>query len=104
MATQPNPRPYSRSRPPSEAALKVKSLLSRYPHLDEQELTALVEVFPHLAILDYGLMTGDEALSDKLKAFERDHKRRLKAPLSSILAVIAVPAVMAVVVLWWMLV
>jgi hypothetical protein len=78
-------------------------LLRRYPNLSEEELATLINLFPHLRILDVGLMTCDERLSEKLDAFHRDHGRKLKTPVSSLIAFLAVPGIIALGLLWWAL-
>jgi hypothetical protein len=99
MATQ----SYVRSRPPSEMTVRAEALLKRYPNLSEHELATLIDIFPRLRILDLGLMTCDERLSEKLDAFHRDHGRKLKAPVSSLIAFLAVPGIIALGLLWWAL-
>jgi len=100
VATQLSPR----SRPLSEAALTVESLLSRYPALDARELDTLIETFPRLAILDVGLLSADDRLGPRLDAFQRDHRKRLKPPLGTRMAVwamlAALPVAAATGVLW----
>src|SRR3546814_12877567 len=74
---------HSRSREPSEMAVRAEALLSRYPDLSEPELASLIHTFPHLPILDVGLMTADDRLSETLEAFHRDHAHQHRAPVSS---------------------
>ena len=95
--------PYSRARPRSETTLRVESLLDRYPNLSEQELAELINLFPSLGILDQALMTSDDRLSAKLASFDRDHGKKLKTPLSSLIAFLAVPVIFAAVTLWFVL-
>jgi hypothetical protein len=85
--------------------IKAEALLSRYPNLSEQELATLINIFPHLRILDVGLMTADDQLSENLAAFRRDHGNKLKTPASSLIALafLAVPAIVALGALWWFL-
>lgn len=94
---------YSRSREPSEMAVKAEALLSRYPDLDEQELADLIHMFPYLPILDVGLMTADDRLSEKLEAFHRDHGHKIRAPVSSLMLFLIFPAMLAIGTLWWLL-
>src|SRR3546814_20491361 len=75
---------HSRSREPSEMAVRAEALLSRYPDLSEPELASLIHTFPYLPILDVGLMTADDRLSEKLEAFHRNHGHKLRAPASSL--------------------
>lgn len=95
--------PYSRARPRSGTTLRVESLLGRYPNLSEQELAEMINLFPTLSILDHALMTADGGLSSKLAEFERDHGKKLKSPLSSLIAFLAVPAIFAAITLWFVL-
>ena len=100
MATQ----IYERSRPPSETTVKAEALLMRYPNLSEVELATLINLFPYIRILDLGLMTSDEHLSGKLDAFHRDHGKKLRTPISSLIAFLAVPTIILVGgLLWWAL-
>ena len=86
---------YVRTRPSSETMAEVESLLSRYPNLSEIELATLINLFPTLRILEVGLMTADDRLSRKFEAFHRDHGRKLKIPMSSLIAFFAIPATVA---------
>ena len=99
MASQINPR----SRP-SETGLRVEALLDRYPDISDREVAELVSLFPSLPILDLGLMTADDRLSEKLIAFHRDHGSKLKTPLSSLIMFLTFPAIVAIFALWWALV
>jgi hypothetical protein len=95
---------HERSRPPSETTVQAKTLLSRYPNLSEVELAKLINLFPYIRILDLGLMTSDERLAGKLQAFHRDHGKKLKTPISSLVAFMAVPMIIVVGgLLWWAL-
>lgn len=100
MATQ----IHDRSRPPSETTVTAEALLMRYPNLSEEELATLINLFPYIRILDLGLMTADDRLAKKLDAFHRDHGNRLTAPISSLIAFLAVPAIIILGgFLWWLL-
>lgn len=100
MATQ----IYERSRPPSETTVKAEALLMRYPNLTEEELATLINLFPYIRILDLGLMTSDDRLAGKLDAFHNDHGKKLRTPISSLIAFLAVPAILVVAgLLWWAL-
>ena len=95
---------YRRSRPPSETTATAEALLLRYPNLSEEELATLINLFPYIRILDLGLMTSDEHLSGKLEAFQRDQGKKLKTPISSLIAFLAVPTIILVGgFLWWAL-
>ena len=100
MATQ----SYARSRSPSETTVKAEALLARYPNLSDVELATLINLFPYIRILDLGLMTSDDRLAPRLDAFHRDHGKKLKAPISSLIAFLAVPTILVVAgLLWWAL-
>ncbi len=103
MATRYSRQYYSRSRQPSATALRVETLLSRYPDLREQELAELIDLFPFLPMLDLGLMTADDQLSEKLAEFQRDHGKKLKAPISGLMLFLAFPAMVVIGTLWWVL-
>jgi hypothetical protein len=93
---------YQRSRPPSATTVEAEALLMRYPNLSEAELARLINLFPHIRILDLGLMTCDDRLAGKLDTFRRDHRRKLKAPISSLFVFLAVPIIIIVAgLLWW---
>jgi hypothetical protein len=93
---------FPRSRP-STVAQRTEQLLDRYPNLSEQELAELINLFARLPILDFGLMTADERLSDKLDAFHRAHGGKIRSSLASLAALVAVPLVVVATVLWWTL-
>jgi hypothetical protein len=95
--------PYSRARPRAENTLRVEALLGRYPNLSEQELAELINLFPTLSILDQGLLTADDELSGKLSDFQTDHGRKLRSPLSALIAFLAVPVTFAIFTLWFVL-
>jgi hypothetical protein len=92
---------YVRSRPPSDKMARVEALLGRYPNLSEIELATLINLFPTLRILEVGLMTANDRVSGKFEAFHRDHGKKLKMPMSSLIAFVAVPATVAIGLLWW---
>ena len=95
---------YGRPRPPSETTVKAEALLARYPNLSEEELATLINLFPYIRILDLGLMTSDERLARKLDSFHRDHGNKLKTPISSLIAFLAVPTIIVVGgILWWLI-
>jgi hypothetical protein len=83
--------------------LRVETLISRYPNLSEGELAEIISLFPSLPILDRAIMTADNNLSGKLAAFEQDHHKAFKAPLSSLILFMAVPVVVAIFVAAFML-
>ena len=90
----------SRSRPRTGMAAEVEALVMRYPHLSEEEMDRLVEIYPQLAMLDVALMTSDEAVAPKLDHFVRDNKSRLRTPLSHILWLAALPGAAIAAALW----
>lgn len=95
---------YNRFRPPSETTLEAEALLQRYPNLSEAELATLINLFPYIRILDLGMMTFDDRLAGKLDAFHRDHGDKLRTPISWLIAILAVPAILILTGLsWWML-
>lgn len=99
MATQ----YYSRSRPRSAMGMKAEALLARYPHLSDQELDALVEIFPFLPMADVARLTADERMSGQLAAFHRDHGPSFQSPLASLMWLIAVTALVVAGTFWWVL-
>ena len=100
MATRAFSHTASRSRPPSENALKIGRLLSRYPDLSEPELANLTEAFRYLSIRDHVLLAADDRLLEKLEAFHRDRASERKSPLDS-LALVVLVAILAAGALWW---
>ena len=103
MTAQTYDKTYSPPRTPSEAAIAVERLLSRYPDLGEQELDRLIETMPHLRMADYALITADPRLAEKLKAFDREHWRELKAPFGKARLLITFGAIVTAGVLGWAL-
>jgi hypothetical protein len=92
---------YLRSRGLSETAAKAESLLNRYPDLSEQELASLIRKFKNLPLLDFGLLAADQQLGDKLDEFYRDHRDKLRAPLSGLSWTMALFVVLAIVLFVW---
>ena len=92
---------YSRSRGLSQGAAEAQTLLKRYPDLTEQELASLIRQFKNLPLLDFGLMSADERLGDRLDEFYRDHGDKLRAPLSGLAWAVSLLAVVAIVLLAW---
>ena len=94
---------YDRLRPRSESALRAQVLLDRYPNLSEQQLAELINLLPSLSWLDQGLMTTDERLSDKFADFHLRHGDKLKAGKLDLVVTLAIPVLLAVFALWWVL-
>ncbi len=103
MATYAYSGAYSRSRGPSQLTLDVEKLLRRYPNLSEEELANLIETFPQLSMLDAALLTADDRLAVPLETFHRDHSQRLRRPWPSLIALVAVPAMLLIVLAWGLL-
>jgi hypothetical protein len=103
MASQLAPR----THPLSHAATEAEALLSRYPSLGSRELERLIAIFPNLPILDVGLMSMDANLSDKMERFRRDHADLLEPSAARsivfVLVYLALPVMMTIGLLWWML-
>ncbi|HEU4967355.1 hypothetical protein [Sphingomonas sp.] len=102
MASQPAPR----THPLSHAAAEAEALLRRYPSLGNRELERLIAIFPDLPILDVGLMSMDAELSTKMDRFRYDHADRVEPAARSIMFVLvylALPVMMTIGLLWWML-
>jgi hypothetical protein len=94
---------FPRSREPSAIALRTETLVARYPNLSEIELAELINLMSRLPILDFGLMTADDNLAGKMGAFQRDHGVKVGSQLTAALAVLVVPAVIALGLTWWAL-
>ncbi len=103
MATRAYPAAYSRSCRPSQVTLHVEKLLKRYPNLSEEELASLIETFPQLTMLDAALLTADDRLSSTLEVFHRDQGQKLRTPLPFLGAMVAVPAMLLIVLVYWLL-
>lgn len=99
MATQ----AFLRSREPSAIAARAEILLNRYPNLSEAELAELINLMHRLPVLDLGLMTADDRLSDRLDAFHRDHGDKLGPSLVSMTAFLVVPTALFLGTVWWLL-
>ena len=82
---------------------EVHDLVSRFPHLSEEELNRLIDLYPRLPILEAGLLTADEHLAPKLDAFCEQHGHRIRMPLSHLSVIFAVPAFYLLVVAWLLL-
>jgi hypothetical protein len=84
---------YSRTRPPSVRALRVETLLDRYPRLSGQELAELISLYRALNFLEQELLIADSGLSAKLVAFRRHHGSKLRSGLWSLIMFVSVPLV-----------
>ena len=91
---------YAPSRQPSKAAIEAEHLLARYPHITKRELDRLIWKYPYLPMRELSLMMGDDALSQKISALERDHADKLKAPVSTLVAGLLFVAFVAFALLW----
>ena len=92
---------YNRLRPPTEIAVRAEVLLDRYPNLSEQELAELINLFPHLSLLDQGLLTVDERLSGKLHKFHHEHRATLTPGKVDLVLSLALVTFLAMFALWW---
>lgn len=93
---------YSRSRELSHSAARVETLLNRYPDVSETELETLIRSFARFPLLDFGILAADVKLGTKLDAFYRDHADKLRPPIADVMWALAVPAVIAIaVVFYW---
>jgi hypothetical protein len=90
-------------RPRSGTALRAEALLRRYPDLSERHLAELITLYPRLRLLDRGLIAADDRLASRLADFHRDHGSKLRASASLRVALVAVPAALAVAAQWWLL-
>jgi len=88
-------------RPRADDTAIVEQLLLRYPAISASELATLIEIFRKLPLIDAALMTTDERLSKPLEAFHEDHGHIFRAPVKSLLALLAFPFV-AIGALWWL--
>lgn len=92
---------YSLFRKGSQELFDTERLLARYPRLDEQELSRLLEIFPALSLIDRAVISADTQLSEKLADFHRDHRRELEAPNSFLLLLLLLLIVAASSVVGW---
>ncbi|MBA2919477.1 hypothetical protein GON01_10485 [Sphingomonas sp. MAH-20] len=103
MATRLAPR----THPLSPAASEAEALLDRYPSLGDRELERLIAIFPRLPILDVGLMSSDADLAPKMERFRQDHADRLEPSAAKsllfVLLYLALPVMLTIGFLWWML-
>jgi hypothetical protein len=99
MATRSHPAVRRACRKTQEA----ERLLARYPRLDSFELARLVAIFPDLPLIDKAVMTADDALSDKLAAFYRDHGDELSVSSRLLSLLLILPVAAAGAALWWLI-
>jgi hypothetical protein len=86
------------SRGLSNEVTEAEMLLSRYPHISERELGALIRAFSRLPPLDFGMVAADDRLGAKLDALFADHGERIRSPfqtLSIVLSALAFAALIA---------
>ena len=97
----------TRSHPPIRGACRktqeAERLLARYPYLHPFELARLVAIFPELPLIDKAVMTADDALSEKLAAFYRDHGDKLSVSSRILSLVLILPVAAAGAALWWLI-
>lgn len=79
---------------------EARELLRGYPALAPDQLQRLIDIFAKLPILDVGMMSCDNRLAPRLAAFQREHGRKIKMSLASILFPLSYPIIMTLVVLW----
>ena len=80
---------------------RVGELLSRYPHVsdnDRREILAFMRDGRHL---DIGLLTSNEKLRPKLDSFMKDHKRHFQIDFVDVVRMLAV--ITAALMICWLL-
>tara|TARA_R110001606_G_scaffold202496_11_gene350612 strand:+ start:2071 stop:2415 length:345 start_codon:yes stop_codon:yes gene_type:complete len=55
----------------------VESLLAKYPSTSDDEKEAILDFLTNVSALDAALLTCNETISEKLKAFRYDHRKQL---------------------------
>lgn len=79
----PSPKPSADDRP--ALRLRISSLLIRYPHVSENELSEMIAFYRNASALDTALLASDEDTAAKSREFCSDQssaiKRGLQAPL-----------------------
>tara|TARA_R110000765_G_scaffold10362_3_gene32201 strand:- start:228 stop:572 length:345 start_codon:yes stop_codon:yes gene_type:complete len=80
----------------------IESLLVKYPSTTADEQQAILEFLTTASALDAALLTCNETVSEKLKAFRHDHRKRLGITLRSwlILAILLGLVAVAVYLMW----
>jgi len=94
---------FSRSRQASALALRAEALIKRYPNLSEVETAELINLMPRLPMVDYGLITADDQLADRMEAFHRDHGDKLGPSLASTVTFLAIPSMVVLGLVVWAL-
>lgn len=58
---------------------RIEAILARYPDVSESELSRLKHWFERVATpLDFGMLASDPAVSERYRAYRKDHHDRLK--------------------------
>lgn len=89
------------SRGLSYEAAEAEMLLSRYPHISEQELEDLIRAFSRLPLLDFGMVAADDRLGAKLDALFADHGERMRSPFQTLAIALSALAFAALIALMY---
>tara|TARA_R110000824_G_scaffold45651_9_gene131892 strand:- start:218 stop:562 length:345 start_codon:yes stop_codon:yes gene_type:complete len=65
------------SRTADNGRLYIESLLAKYPSTTDDEKQAILDFLTKASSLDTGLLTCNQAISEKLKAFRYDNSKQL---------------------------
>ena len=95
------PTSYQHAAPRAEEAVRFENMLQRYPVLSDREVDEMITLFPRLKLIDQALMTADDRLSVRLAAFQRDHNKRLTAPMWELIGLLVFPLLAAIFALAW---
>ena len=85
---------------PTPKRSRIEALLERYPAISDSETAEIRHFLATASHLDVGLLGGNEALSGKLAAFKKAHKRQLGLKLHEI-ALFLFVTVGPVAILFW---
>ena len=87
----------------AQRRMRASALLAQYPDLSEKELAALIGDFQQLTPQQKNLMSANEKLAPKLADFDRDHGGKRTAPTSALVFLLALPPIIAGLILVWVL-
>tara|TARA_R110002033_G_scaffold114000_1_gene158990 strand:- start:615 stop:950 length:336 start_codon:yes stop_codon:yes gene_type:complete len=94
----------SDSAPPAaeDGRMYIESLLAKYPSTTDGEQQAILDYLTTASALDTALLTCNETVSEKLKAFRHDHRKQLGITLRSwlTLAILLSFVAVAVYLMW----
>ena len=87
----------------AQRRMRATALLAQYPDLSKKELAALIGHFRQLTPQQKYRMSANEKIAPKLADFDRDHGGKRAAPTFAPVFLLALPPIIAGLILVWVL-